>query len=93
MPRRITLSPLPAQEKNPFHETEALCWSCSKATAADCPFFFAKDPLAGLEATQAKALVLEVKGEVFYKVTSCPSYRKGPPPPMDRQALLALTLL
>ena len=92
MPRRIYSLQTP--EKNPFHETEALCWSCSKATACDCPFFFLENPQDGLEAVQAKALVLKTEnGETFYKVIDCPSYRKGPPPPMDRQALLALTLL
>lgn len=89
MPRR--LSPLPAQV-NPFHETEALCWSCSRATGCDCPFFFLRDAQTGLEAVQAKALTLEINGVTYYKVIACPSYRKGSLRPIDARALLALAI-
>lgn len=78
---------------SPFHEQESLCWRCANATGADCAFFWERDALAGLEAVQAKALTLETEEGIFYKVISCPSYRPGPPPPIDQQALLALMLL
>ncbi|MCL6448625.1 MAG: hypothetical protein K6U04_10825, partial [Armatimonadetes bacterium] len=72
---------------------ESLCWRCANATGADCAFFWERDAQTGLQAVQAKALTLETEEGVFFRVTSCPSFREGPPPPMKAQALLALTML
>ncbi|MCL6447852.1 MAG: hypothetical protein K6U04_06815 [Armatimonadetes bacterium] len=74
MPRRTTLFPA---QVNPFHQVESLCWTCSRATGCDCPFFFEKDPLAGLEAAGATAYTLETKEGPLFKVVRCLKYRKG----------------
>ncbi|MEW6426194.1 MAG: hypothetical protein AB1523_15925 [Bacillota bacterium] len=66
--------PLPLAK---FQKQEALCWSCVNATGTGCPFFFAKDPLAGLEAAGATAYTLEMKGGPLFKVVRCLNYRRG----------------
>ncbi|MEW6426303.1 MAG: hypothetical protein AB1523_16470 [Bacillota bacterium] len=65
--------PLPLAK---FQKQEALCWSCLNATTG-CPFFFFKDPLAGLEAAGATAYILETKDGILFKVVRCPNFTKG----------------
>lgn len=76
--------PLPLAK---FQKQEALCWSCVNATGTGCPFFFEKDPLAGLEAAGATAYTLETETGPLFKVVRCPNFtrkKRGPKPAQKR---------
>lgn len=69
--------------KKRFIGLKSLCYSCANSVAHLCHFMSLEDPNEGLLAMGARAA--HVKGEDAFKVTKCPGYIKGPPPPLERR--------
>lgn len=70
--------------------THTICETCARGTARDCAFIGGSNPMVGLarvgiseENVVVRIFTYGDKKNTVYRILKCPSYKRGPIPPLQ----------